>query len=122
MSKSQRLGFPMLAAGQAQKELTHNEALLLLDALVQGCSPSEPANDPPQSPEPASHTSVAKTRPARGQDTREALLAIPMAVGVSSVLSTACIFTTGQADADGALRQDRGRSGSSRPAKCRLME
>ena len=30
-----RLGFPMLASGQAQKEVTHNEALVLIDALVQ---------------------------------------------------------------------------------------
>ena len=30
-----RLGFPLLASGQAQKELTHNEALVLADALVQ---------------------------------------------------------------------------------------
>lgn len=30
-----RLGFPLLASGQAQKEVTHNEALVLADALVQ---------------------------------------------------------------------------------------
>ena len=30
-----RLGLPMLAVGQAQKEATHNEALVLIDALVQ---------------------------------------------------------------------------------------
>jgi|CXWL01.1.fsa_nt_gi hypothetical protein len=30
-----RLGFPLLASGQAQKEVTHNEALILADALVQ---------------------------------------------------------------------------------------
>jgi Protein of unknown function (DUF2793) len=32
---SDRLHLPLLAAGQAQKELTHNEALALLDVLVQ---------------------------------------------------------------------------------------
>ncbi len=32
---SDRLHLPLLAAGQAQKELTHNEALALLDILVQ---------------------------------------------------------------------------------------
>lgn len=30
-----RLGLPLLASGQAQKEITHNEALVLLDGLVQ---------------------------------------------------------------------------------------
>ena len=30
-----RLGLPLLAGGQAQKEVTHNEALVLMDALVQ---------------------------------------------------------------------------------------
>lgn len=32
---SDRLGLPFLAAGQAQKEVTHNEALALVDMLVQ---------------------------------------------------------------------------------------
>ena len=30
-----RLGLPTLAAAQAQKEMTHNEALTLLDVAVQ---------------------------------------------------------------------------------------
>lgn len=30
-----RLGLPLLTSGQAQKEATHNEALILIDALVQ---------------------------------------------------------------------------------------
>lgn len=29
-----RLTLPLLAAGQAQKEITHNEALVLIDALI----------------------------------------------------------------------------------------
>lgn len=33
--KTPRLCFPLLASGQAQKEVTHNEALMLADALVQ---------------------------------------------------------------------------------------
>lgn len=33
--QSDRLGLPLLAAAQAQKEVTHNEALALLDAMVQ---------------------------------------------------------------------------------------
>ncbi|MCD2325116.1 DUF2793 domain-containing protein [Sphingomonas sp. IC-56] len=47
-----RMGLPMLVAGQAQKEMTHNEALLLIDALVSGAvvqvgldSPPEAADD-----------------------------------------------------------------------------
>lgn len=32
---SDRLGLPLLAAGQAQKEVTHNEALALADMLIQ---------------------------------------------------------------------------------------
>lgn len=51
MVKSPRLGLPFLSAGQAQKELTHNEALLLLDAAVHACCAAAPANVPPQSPE-----------------------------------------------------------------------
>ena len=32
---TERLGLPLLATAQAQKEMTHNEALILLDGLVQ---------------------------------------------------------------------------------------
>ncbi|MBB5711447.1 DUF2793 domain-containing protein [Sphingomonas xinjiangensis] len=46
-----RLGLPMLAAGQAQKEMTHNEALLLLDALVSGMATAIGAESPPDRPE-----------------------------------------------------------------------
>lgn len=35
MAQTDRLGLPLLAAAQAQKEMTHNEALALLDAAVQ---------------------------------------------------------------------------------------
>jgi Protein of unknown function (DUF2793) len=35
MATTDRLALPLLAAAQAQKEMTHNEALTLLDALVQ---------------------------------------------------------------------------------------
>lgn len=46
-----RLGLPMLRAGQAQKEMTHNEALLLLDALVGGAVMAAGLDHPPSSPE-----------------------------------------------------------------------
>jgi hypothetical protein len=46
-----RFEFPLLAAGQAQKELTHNEALTLIDALT--CPVVEAVlATPPSSPVP----------------------------------------------------------------------
>lgn len=34
MTETPRLGLPLMAAAQAQKHVTHNEALMLVDALV----------------------------------------------------------------------------------------
>jgi len=45
-----RFQLPLLAAAQAQKEITHNEALTLLDALVQPMIEAGPQNDPPAAP------------------------------------------------------------------------
>ena len=45
-----RLGLPLLAAGQAQKEVTHNEALLLIDSLLLPTSETAPQNAAPVSP------------------------------------------------------------------------
>lgn len=42
-----RLGFPFLAIGQAQKELTHNQALLLADFLIQPVIQSATLSAPP---------------------------------------------------------------------------
>lgn len=42
-----RLRLPLLTAGQAQKEVTHNEALLLLDLLVQASVQSAGLTSPP---------------------------------------------------------------------------
>jgi hypothetical protein len=44
------LGLPTLAQGQAQKEITHNDALLRLDALVQASVRSRALATPPASP------------------------------------------------------------------------
>src|SRR5687767_11654710 len=41
---------PLLAPGQSQKEVTHNEALLLLDCIVHGCCSGAPANSAPAEP------------------------------------------------------------------------
>ena len=47
-----RWSLPLLAAGQAQKEMTHNEALSLLDLVVHPCVEAVGANVPPGDPLP----------------------------------------------------------------------
>ena len=44
------LGLPFILQGQAQKEVTHNEALIRLDALVHGSARSRTLATPPGSP------------------------------------------------------------------------
>jgi hypothetical protein len=44
------LGLPLLAAGQAQKEITHNEALVLIDALIAARVEAANAVTPPAAP------------------------------------------------------------------------
>jgi hypothetical protein len=50
MSASANLGLPFLEAGQAQKHVTHNEALRLLDTLTQLAVLDRDLNAPPSSP------------------------------------------------------------------------
>lgn len=45
-----RLGLPLLAAGQGQKDVTHNEALLALDGLVQPAVEVRSLSIPPSTP------------------------------------------------------------------------
>jgi hypothetical protein len=45
-----RLGLPLLQSGQAQKEVTHNSALHLLDGLVQAAVESVGDTAPPATP------------------------------------------------------------------------
>ncbi len=45
-----RLGLPLMAAGQSQKEVTHNEALLRMDLLVQAVVITGPQSAPPANP------------------------------------------------------------------------
>lgn len=47
---SPRLSLPFLVAGQAQKEVMHNEALQIVDALVQPVALSADLAVPPESP------------------------------------------------------------------------
>lgn len=47
---SARLSLPLLNAGQAQKEVTHNEALTLLDLLTQAVVVAVGVNVPPEAP------------------------------------------------------------------------
>lgn len=48
---SVRLGLPLLQIGQAQKEISHNEALLLLDFAVQPVVEAVGVDAPPVAPE-----------------------------------------------------------------------
>lgn len=48
---SARLGLPLLQVGQAQKELTHNEALTLLDIAVQPVVEAVGLTQPPGAPD-----------------------------------------------------------------------
>lgn len=52
LQTSARLGLPLLQAGQAQKELWHNEALVLLDCIVQPSVVAVGLDLPPDSPAP----------------------------------------------------------------------
>ena len=47
-----RLALPLLAAGQAQKEMSHNEALARLDLTVHGTAIAAGAEIPPEAPLP----------------------------------------------------------------------
>jgi len=52
MDKTPRWALPMLFAGQAQKEIFHNEALTLIDTLLHGRAESADLSVPPVTPEP----------------------------------------------------------------------
>lgn len=50
MTTTTNLALPFIDAAQAQKEVTHNEALILLDALVQGRVKGRHLSAPPAAP------------------------------------------------------------------------
>ncbi|MCW3798630.1 DUF2793 domain-containing protein [Sphingomonas sp. BN140010] len=47
---SARFSLPLLSPGQSQKEVTHNEAIQLLECLVQPVVEGSPGNSPPSAP------------------------------------------------------------------------
>lgn len=51
MPTTPRFALPLLGVAQAQKEVTHNEALTLIDALVHATVEAGPLNDAPAEPE-----------------------------------------------------------------------
>lgn len=57
--RTPRLGAPYIRAAQAQKEVTHNAALNILDALVQAVVEDRDLTTPPASPEDGSLWIVA---------------------------------------------------------------
>lgn len=50
MPATPRFSLPLLALAQAQKEVTHNEALTLIDALIHAAVADGPIDTPPASP------------------------------------------------------------------------
>ena len=50
METTPRLGLPLLIAGQVQKELFHNEALTMIDLLLNGSVEGPPIAAPPATP------------------------------------------------------------------------
>ena len=60
------IGLPLLEASQAQKHVTHNEALLLLDAMLHLAVISRALATPPASPGDGDRYLVAASATARG--------------------------------------------------------
>ena len=50
--RTERLALPIIAPGQAQKEMAHNEALALIDLAVQASVEAVGLEAPPPDPEP----------------------------------------------------------------------
>jgi hypothetical protein len=60
LSQTPNLRLDLLFAQQAQKEITVNEALVLLDALVKRSLLEAPSNHPPLAPNPGSLWCIAE--------------------------------------------------------------
>ena len=69
MTTTARFALPLIAAGQAQKEIYHNEALAAIDAALHACVAEAPRADPPAEPEDGESWIVAAGTGAwEGQD------------------------------------------------------
>lgn len=51
-AQTDRLKLPLLEAGQAQKEVLHNEAITAIDLLLQNCIEDSAIDTPPAEPSP----------------------------------------------------------------------
>lgn len=60
MSTTARFGLPLISAGQAQKEVCHNEALAVVDAVLHANVADEPLANPPAEPAPGESWLVAE--------------------------------------------------------------
>ena len=59
MTTTARFALPLIAPGQAQKEVYHNEALAAIDAALHACVEDAPQTDPPADPEEGNSWIVA---------------------------------------------------------------
>ncbi|GJD34202.1 DUF2793 domain-containing protein [Methylobacterium aerolatum] len=64
MSETANIALPLLAAAQAQKHVTHNEALLILDSLVQLACLDKDLTAPPSSPKEGDRYLIAGSSPS----------------------------------------------------------
>ena len=76
MDATPRWGLPLLFAGQAHKELAHNEALVLIDALLHGRVESAAINAPPKDPAPGQCWIVAAGGSVIDAEARSTIAAI----------------------------------------------
>lgn len=77
MDHTPRFGMPLLVAGQAQKEIAHNEALAILDSLCAPAVEDGPADTPPETP-PVGTSYIVGSAPTgawSGQDGKLAIFA-----------------------------------------------
>jgi hypothetical protein len=81
MTNTPRLGLPAIEAAQAQKHVTHNEALVLLDALTQLAVESRLLTTPPGSPLEGACTFRRRARQEHGADGAGRLPYSPAAAG-----------------------------------------
>lgn len=75
MSATPRFALPLLAVAQAQKEMTHNESLMLLDALVHAAVEAGPLATPPVGPD-AGQCWIVGPNPSDGWEKQENRLAL----------------------------------------------